>query len=48
MEQMVHLVNADEEPYRFSVEKASLLCSDLQQSSLVVQPMTGVVGPKDR
>ncbi|XP_042266839.1 hydrocephalus-inducing protein homolog isoform X2 [Thunnus maccoyii] len=47
VEQTVDLVNAEEEPFHFSVLQSSLLCED-QQSSLVLQPMTGTVASKDR
>ncbi|XP_008288806.1 hydrocephalus-inducing protein homolog [Stegastes partitus] len=46
-EQTVDVVNAEEEPFHFTVLQSSLLCED-QQSSLNVQPMTGTVAPKDR
>uniref|UniRef100_A0A8D0AXJ9 HYDIN axonemal central pair apparatus protein n=1 Tax=Sander lucioperca TaxID=283035 RepID=A0A8D0AXJ9_SANLU len=45
--QMVDLVNGEEELFHFSVMQSSLLCDD-QQSSLILQPMTGTVAPKDR
>lgn len=41
------LVNGEEEPLHFSAVQSSLLCDD-QQSSLIVQPMTGTVASKDR
>ncbi|KAG7229797.1 hypothetical protein INR49_012446 [Caranx melampygus] len=47
VQQMVDLVNAEEEPFHFSVLQPSLICED-QQSSLSVQPMGGTVSPKDR
>lgn len=47
VEQAVSLVNGEEEPFHFSVMQSSLLCND-QQSSLILQPMTGTVAPKDR
>ncbi|XP_056273332.1 hydrocephalus-inducing protein homolog [Pseudoliparis swirei] len=43
----VGLVNGEEELVHFSVAPSSLLCGD-QRSSLVVQPMTGTVAPRDR
>ncbi|KAJ0029583.1 hypothetical protein NQD34_004580, partial [Periophthalmus magnuspinnatus] len=46
-EQIVHLVNGEEEAFHFSVLQASLLCED-QLSSLVIQPMSGSLGPKER
>ncbi|TDH09205.1 hypothetical protein EPR50_G00084380 [Perca flavescens] len=47
VEQTVDLVNGEEELFHFSVMQSSLLCDD-QQSSLILQPMTGTVAPKDR
>ncbi|KAM9351908.1 hydrocephalus-inducing protein homolog [Symphorus nematophorus] len=47
VEQTVDLVNGEEEPFHFSVKQASLLCDD-QQSSLILQPMSGTVAAKDR
>ncbi|KAM9854716.1 hydrocephalus-inducing protein homolog [Aulostomus maculatus] len=47
VERSVDLVNAEEEPFHFSVSQASLFCED-QFSRLSVQPMMGTVGPKDR
>ncbi|XP_053175951.1 hydrocephalus-inducing protein homolog [Scomber japonicus] len=47
VEQTVDLVNGEEEPFHFSVLQSSLLCED-QQSSLILQPMTGTVASKDR
>lgn len=47
MEQTVDLVNREEEPFHYVVLPSSLVCED-QQLSLVVQPMTGTVAPKDR
>ncbi|KAK2918189.1 hydrocephalus-inducing protein homolog [Channa argus] len=47
VEQTVYLVNGELEPFRFSVLESSLLCED-QQSTLIVQPMTGNVAPKNR
>ncbi|KAM7413943.1 hypothetical protein PAMA_018980 [Pampus argenteus] len=47
VEQTVDLVNGEEEPFHFSVLQSSLLCDD-QQSSLILQPMTGTVASKDR
>ncbi|XP_032378415.1 hydrocephalus-inducing protein [Etheostoma spectabile] len=47
VEQTVDLVNGEEELFHFSVLQSSLLCDD-QQSSLILQPMTGTVAPKDR
>ncbi|XP_076588631.1 hydrocephalus-inducing protein homolog [Chaetodon auriga] len=47
VEQIVDLVNGEEESFHFSVMKSSLLSND-QQSSLIVQPMSGTVAPKDR
>ncbi|XP_037539075.1 hydrocephalus-inducing protein homolog [Nematolebias whitei] len=46
-EQRVDFVNAEEEEVHFSVLQMSLLSED-QQSSLVVQPMSGRVAPKNR
>ncbi|XP_059190373.1 hydrocephalus-inducing protein homolog [Centropristis striata] len=47
VEQRVDVVNVEEELFHFSVLQSSLLCDD-QKSSLIVQPMTGTVSPKDR
>uniref|UniRef100_A0A3Q3MLA1 HYDIN axonemal central pair apparatus protein n=1 Tax=Mastacembelus armatus TaxID=205130 RepID=A0A3Q3MLA1_9TELE len=47
VEQTVDLVNGESEAFQFSVLETSLLCED-QQSSLILQPMTGTVPPKDR
>lgn len=47
VEQTLDLVNGEDEPFHFSVLQSSLLCDD-QQSSLILQPMTGTVAPKDR
>ncbi|XP_026221932.1 hydrocephalus-inducing protein homolog [Anabas testudineus] len=47
VEQTVNVVNGESEVFHFSVVQSSLLCED-QQSSLIVQPMTGNVAPKDR
>ncbi|XP_027128846.1 hydrocephalus-inducing protein homolog isoform X3 [Larimichthys crocea] len=47
VEQTVNLVNGEDEPFHFSVTQASLLCDD-QQSSLILQPMTGMVASKER
>uniref|UniRef100_A0A3B4VD89 HYDIN axonemal central pair apparatus protein n=1 Tax=Seriola dumerili TaxID=41447 RepID=A0A3B4VD89_SERDU len=47
VQQTVDLVNGEEEPFHFSVLQSSLLCED-QQSSLILQPMSGTVSPKDR
>ncbi|KAK2841889.1 hypothetical protein Q5P01_012089 [Channa striata] len=47
VEQTVDLVNGESEPFRFSVVESSLLCED-QQSSLILQPMTGHVAAKNR
>lgn len=47
VEKTVDLLNGEEEPFHFSVLQSSLLCED-QQSSLILQPMTGTVAPKDR
>ncbi|MEQ2183186.1 hypothetical protein GOODEAATRI_030106 [Goodea atripinnis] len=43
VEQTVDLVNAEEEPFQFSVLQLSLLSED-QQSSLTLKPMNGTVG----
>nr|XP_020443912.1 hydrocephalus-inducing protein-like isoform X2 [Monopterus albus] len=45
--QTVDLVNGESEPFRFSVLPSSLVGED-QQSSLILQPLTGTVAPKDR
>ncbi|KAM4733696.1 hydrocephalus-inducing protein homolog isoform 3-T4 [Anableps anableps] len=45
--QTVDLVNAEEEPFHFSVLQLSLLSED-QLSSLSVKPMNGTVMPKNR
>ncbi|XP_049928998.1 hydrocephalus-inducing protein homolog isoform X2 [Epinephelus moara] len=47
VEQTVDLVNGEQETFSFAVVQSSLLGDD-QQSSLIVQPMTGTVAPKDR
>ncbi|XP_073328914.1 hydrocephalus-inducing protein homolog [Pagrus major] len=47
VEQTVNVVNGEPEPFNFSVMQSSLLCDD-QQSSLILQPMSGTVAPKDR
>ncbi|XP_037622519.1 hydrocephalus-inducing protein homolog isoform X2 [Sebastes umbrosus] len=47
VEQTFDLVNGEEELFHFSVIQSSLLCDD-QQSSLILQPMTGTVAPRDR
>ncbi|XP_015258081.1 PREDICTED: hydrocephalus-inducing protein homolog [Cyprinodon variegatus] len=47
VEQTVYLVNAEEEPFHFSVLQSSLLSED-QQSSLSLKPMNGPVMPKNR
>nr|XP_046249402.1 hydrocephalus-inducing protein homolog [Scatophagus argus] len=47
VEKTVDLVNGEEEPFHFSVLQSSLLCDD-QQSSLILQPMTGTIAPKNR
>ncbi|XP_047451812.1 hydrocephalus-inducing protein homolog [Mugil cephalus] len=47
VEQTFDVVNGEEESFCFSVLQSSLLSED-QQSSLVLQPMTGTVAPKDR
>lgn len=47
VEQTVDLVNGESEPFHFSVLQSSLLCED-QQSSLILQPMTGNVAPNHR
>ncbi|XP_041651130.1 hydrocephalus-inducing protein homolog [Cheilinus undulatus] len=46
-EQAVHLVNGEEEPFHFSVVPSSLICDD-QESTLILQPMSGTLAPKDR
>uniref|UniRef100_A0A3Q2PEK1 HYDIN axonemal central pair apparatus protein n=1 Tax=Fundulus heteroclitus TaxID=8078 RepID=A0A3Q2PEK1_FUNHE len=46
VEQTVYLVNAEEEPFHFSVLPLSLLSED-QQSSLSVKPMNGTVMSKN-
>ncbi|MEQ2312629.1 hypothetical protein AMECASPLE_033126 [Ameca splendens] len=47
VEQTVDLVNAEEEPFQFSVVQLSLLSED-QQSSLTLKPMNGTVMSKNR
>lgn len=47
VEQTVDLVNGEEQPFHFFVMQSSLH-SDDQQSTLILQPMTGTVAPKDR
>ncbi|XP_029378255.1 hydrocephalus-inducing protein homolog [Echeneis naucrates] len=47
VQQTVDLVNGEEEAFHFSILHSSLLCED-QQSSLVLEPMSGTVPPKDR
>ncbi|KAM4554444.1 hydrocephalus-inducing protein homolog [Fundulus diaphanus] len=47
VEQTVYLVNAEEEPFHFSVLPLSLLSED-QQSSLTLKPMNGTVMSKNR
>ncbi|XP_047205151.1 hydrocephalus-inducing protein homolog isoform X6 [Girardinichthys multiradiatus] len=47
VEQTVDLVNAEEEPFQFSVLQLSLLSED-QQSSLTLKPMNGTVMSKNR
>ncbi|XP_031731518.1 hydrocephalus-inducing protein homolog isoform X1 [Anarrhichthys ocellatus] len=47
VEQTVDLVNGEEKLFHFSVLQSSLL-SDDQQSSLILQPVTGTVAARDR
>ncbi|XP_024138466.1 hydrocephalus-inducing protein homolog isoform X3 [Oryzias melastigma] len=47
VENIVDLVNREEEAVHFSILQSSLLSED-QQSSLILQPMTGTVASKDR
>ncbi|XP_034542457.1 hydrocephalus-inducing protein homolog isoform X2 [Notolabrus celidotus] len=46
-EQTVNLVNGEEEPFHFSIVQSSLVCED-QESTLVLQPVTGTLAPKAR
>lgn len=47
VEQTVDLVNAEEEPFHFSVLPVSLVTED-HQASLSLKPMNGIVMPKNR
>lgn len=47
VEQTVFLVNGEEELSHFSVMPSSLVSED-QESTLILQPMTGTLAPKDR
>uniref|UniRef100_A0A8D3BS88 HYDIN axonemal central pair apparatus protein n=1 Tax=Scophthalmus maximus TaxID=52904 RepID=A0A8D3BS88_SCOMX len=46
-EHAVYLINGEEDPLYFTVLQSSLVCDD-QESSLVLEPASGSVSPKDR